>query len=314
MFSNGDDVSSSDDMASEKSFGFYLKPLSQGSNDGAADCVAEPAAPVASPIKGEMLVFDEDSMERGSAQLGSALDPIDVQTIDVDQSVRRSSRRRIPNSKYTDDYISPTISPVLSRVVSPKRSHSPAANSLTDLKSVTPSRTRKKRVKCSPNSSPDPRQFISRAREVPSVIGNMQLTWPRYGIRNAIYEGRIYSVTNTCPLDIGLFILYHAYKAGTAEFRERFERDDLHSYATIRRTFQMVESDGWTTARLYWLVKHGLLKKKNEDHLYDIENTLTEIVFRFVQPMQKYLVTSTCSCSACPKQIRQTTSSDIALT
>ena len=103
---------------------------------------------------------------------------------------------------------------------------------------------------------------------------------PITGIRNAIHEGKIYSVTNTCPLDTGLFVLYHAYKAGTEKFRGLFERDDLDAFITIRRTFQLVESDGWVTVRLYWLILHGLLRDNSQNYVHDIKNTLTEIAFK----------------------------------
>jgi hypothetical protein len=146
-----------------------------------------------------------------------------------------------------------------------------------------------------------------------ATLGTLQLTWPRYGFRNVIHEGKIYSVTNTCPLDTGLFVLYHAYKAGTEKFRELFERDDLDAVIAIRQTFQLVESDGWKTARLYWLILHGLLKDNSQDYVHDIKNTLTEIVFRFVKPMQAHPIRSECSCAACPKQIRHGTNVDIAL-
>lgn len=152
---------------------------------------------------------------------------------------------------------------------------------------------------------PKPGQFTN--------IGTLQLAWPRYGIRNALYEGEIYSVTKTCPLDTGLFVLYYAHKAGTSEFRDLFASDTLEIYTTLRRTFQLVESDDWTTARLYWLTTHNLLGNNNDIRLHDIENTLTEIVFKFIRPIQEHPVKSKCSCDACPKQIRCKTSCDIGL-
>ena len=145
------------------------------------------------------------------------------------------------------------------------------------------------------------------------TIGTLKLPWPRYGIRTGIYEGNIYSVTKTCPLDTGLFTMYHAYKAGTTKFRQLFESVDLPVYETIRRTFQLVDSDGWTSARLYWLLRHNLLTTTNEDGVFDIENTLHNIVFEFVKPMQEYQINSECSCVVCPKRRRQKTSVDISL-
>ena len=163
-------------------------------------------------------------------------------------------------------------------------------------------------------NSPNRRQLIPHVQQTLVAVGDLKLTWPRYGIRNAIHEGKIYSVTRTCPLDTGLFVFYYAYRAGSEKFRQLFEDNALNAFTVLRRTFQLVESDGWTVARLYWLLEHGILKDTNAAHEYDIENTLTEIVFRFVQPMQEYPIRSKCSCAACPKRVRQTNSVDITLT
>ena len=123
-------------------------------------------------------------------------------------------------------------------------------------------------------------------------------------MHSIIHEGQLYSVTNTCPLDTGLFILYHAYKSGGSKFQNLFETDRLPIFTTLRRTFQLVDSDSWDNARLHWLVIHDLLKEKTSNGDYDIENALTEIVFRFVQTIQLYAITSECSCIECPRHFR----------
>lgn len=132
-------------------------------------------------------------------------------------------------------------------------------------------------------------------------------------MEDIIHEGQSYSITNTCPLDTGLFMLYHAYKSSGLDFQYLFESDRLPVYTTMRRTFQLVETDGWDSARLFWLLTHGLLKNKTQNGEYDLENTITEIVFRFVQSIQIFTITSMCSCAACPKQYRSTNSVDIVL-
>ena len=194
----------------------------------------------------------EEPTENVPSTLVGAITCSDTDTTDNEQGVRRSLRRRIPNSKYTDDYVSATISPMLSRVVYPKCSHSPAT--ATTKSTSTPSTSVHrygKKTKCSPPNSPDGRQMVSKKQSKLATVGTLQLTWPRFGIRNAIHEGKIYSVTNICPLDTSLFVLYHAYKACTEKFRGLFERDDLDAFITIRPIFQLVESDGWITARPY---------------------------------------------------------------
>ena len=147
-----------------------------------------------------------------------------------------------------------------------------------------------------------------------TTIGNLKLTWPPYGIENSTYAGERFSIFNTCPLDTGLFILYHAYKTGTDGFRKLFTSDALEAYKFLRHTFQLVETDGWTTARLYWLTEKNLLKNKNMNGKYDLKSTMEEIVFQFVKPMQAFTIKSKCSCTVYSKPIREYTSVHIALT
>ncbi|CAF1344431.1 unnamed protein product [Adineta ricciae] len=145
------------------------------------------------------------------------------------------------------------------------------------------------------------------------MIGNLQLTWPSYGIENATYAGKSYFIFHTCTVDTGLFILYHAYQAHSDEFRALFTSDALHIYTVIRRTFQLVETEGWTIARLYWLTEHNLLTNKHSNGKYDLMNTMEAIVFQFVKPMQTFPIKSQCSCNVCPKRIREHTNVDISL-
>lgn len=261
----------------------------------------------------ELSIINEDFGEIDSPQIILAMSSNDTDVTDTSDGLRRSSRKPIPNTKYTTDYISPTISPTISRVTSPKRAHSPSTASTSPAQRA-PKLVKKprKKGKQSLMNSPNLQQILTNKTDKFTNIGTLQLPWPRYGIRSGVYEGKIYSVTQTCPLDTGLFILYFAYRTGTSEFRDLFERDTLEIYTTLRRTFQLVESDDWTTARLYWLTIHNLLDN-DETGTHNIENTLTEIVFKFIQPMQKHLIRTKCSCDACPKQIRSITNSDLAL-
>ena len=277
-----------------------------------SDAISQPAA-AAAAVTPELSIIKEDFGEIDSPQIILAISSNDTDLTDTSDGLRRSSRKRTPNAKYTTDYISPTISPTMSRVTSPKRAHSPSTASTSPAqKPLTPVQKFRKKGKQSPMNSPNFQQVFKKKTDKFTNIGTLQLPWPRYGIRNTAYEGKIYSVTNTCPLDTGLFTLYFAYQTGTSEFRDLFERDTLEIYRTLRRTFQLVESDDWTIARLYWLTTHNLLDN-DERGIHDIENTLTEIVFKFIQPMQKHPIRSKCSCDACPKQIRSITNSDLAL-
>ncbi|CAF4709913.1 unnamed protein product, partial [Rotaria sp. Silwood2] len=38
------------------------------------------------------------------------------------------------------------------------------------------------------------------------------MRWPQFGIKEAIFRGRFYTLTNTCPTDSALFALYFIYK------------------------------------------------------------------------------------------------------
>ncbi|CAF1314555.1 unnamed protein product [Adineta ricciae] len=146
-----------------------------------------------------------------------------------------------------------------------------------------------------------------------TTIGTLELTWPSYGIENGTYADECYFIFHTCTIDTGLFILYHAYKAHSNDFRNLFTSDELGIFKIIRRTFHLVETEGWTVARLYWLTEHNLLTNKHRSGKYDLMNTMEAIVFQFIKPMQTFPVTSKCSCTVCPKRIREHISMDISL-
>lgn len=336
-FSDTESSSCSIEATSQKSLGF-----SQYSPEHEIHQTGTFIIPIGTPLaikttKRATSDTNDDSCNNTTVSSTASVSSNDTEAKNTDQTLRRTSRRPIPNSKYINDYVSPTISPIMSEVTTPKRLHSSssASSNLSPLpskatpkvdacapndttvrtiaKKLEPVRLCRKKAKLSPSNSPHPREFTIHVKQPPAVIGPVQLPWPRYGIRNAIYGGQVYSVTNTCPLDTGLFVLYYAYKAGTDKFRQLLDNDTLPAFTTLRRTFQLVESDGWTTARLHWLVEYNILKSTNIAHQYDIENTLTEIVFRFVQPMQEYPIQSECTCTFCPKQLRQSRSVDINL-
>ncbi|CAF2704859.1 unnamed protein product [Rotaria sp. Silwood2] len=79
-------------------------------------------------------------------------------------------------------------------------------------------------------------------RPFTTTRGSLNLTWPRYGINNGTYAGQSFSITRTCPVDTGLFVLYHASKAGNDKFRNLFENNTLDAFTALRQTFEYVES------------------------------------------------------------------------
>jgi len=173
--------------------------------------------------------------------------------------------------------------------------------------------SQQKKVKYSPTNLIGKQNYTCGKDYPTTKIGNLILTWPSYGIKNVAYANQYFSIINTCPVDTGLFVLYHAYKAGTDAFRNLFESDALEAYTFLRRTFKLIESDGWTIARLYWLTEKNLLTRKTKDGQYDLKNTMDEIVFKFTKPMQTFLLKSKCTCAACPKPDREIMSVYIAL-
>ena len=84
-----------------------------------------------------------------------------------------------------------------------------------------------------------------------AVVDSFKLTLPRYDIKNDVFGNKSYSVTRTCLVDTGLFVLYYAYKMGTDEFRNLFENDALNAFIALGETFVYVESHDWIVARLY---------------------------------------------------------------
>ncbi|CAF3837376.1 unnamed protein product [Rotaria sp. Silwood1] len=238
----------------------------------------------------------------------------ETETTDTETNLRRGSRHRIPSTKYANDYISPTISPnLLSKALSPKRYLSSSTDNLSDnALEKTCHGQRKKPKRTLRNSSNKQQSKVTKLIHT-TTLGSLNLVWPRYGIKNCVYAGESFSVTRTCPIDTGLFALYHAYKAGSDKFRNLFENNTLDAFVALRETFQCVENKGWDVARLHWLVRHKLLTDMNFDNEYDLESTLTKIVFDFVRPMQEFDIRSVCRCTVCPKRKRKNSSFDITL-
>ena len=204
--------------------------------------------------------------------------------------------------------------PRVPRTFSPKRSHPPSDSNCSVSKVELPKRPRQKKVKSSPQRSIDKQNFTLDKDYRTTTIGNITLSWPPYGIKNATCAGENFSIYHTCPLDTGLFILYYAYKAGTDEFRNLIASDTLEAYTFLRHTFELIETNGWTVARLYWVIEKQLLKNKDSNGQYDLKDTMDTVVFQFIKSMQSFPFKSKCSCSACPRRMREYTSTHIMLT
>lgn len=245
-----------------------------------------------------------------SVNMGTELTPNVEHITNVDNGLRRGVRRRTPNSRYNNkDYISPAISPAVHRKPSPSVNADRLAS-----KPPKPNSNKRKVLSISPKNSSKKRDKNNKMPSYTTNIGDITIPWPRFGINSINIYGRSCSITNTCPLDTGLFIYFHAFMAGSVEFRRIFEKDFSQPFSTLRQTFKLAIEENWDHARAYWLMEHNLLTKESSKGVYDLTNTLTEIVFRFLQPTQEYEIRSECSCSACPRKTRQTTSVDLVLT
>jgi hypothetical protein len=201
----------------------------------------------------------------------------------------------------------------LSRPSSPKRSHPSSDSSCSTPRAQTPKKLKHKKVKAATSISINHDNLLFNNDYRTATIGTVTLTWPPYGINDALYAGQSFTIVNTCPIDTGLFVLYHAYKSSTDNFRNLFDIDTHEICTFLRRTFQIIESKGWTDARLYWLTEKNLLRNKTKHGQYDLKNTMDEVVFKFLKPMQTYPLKSKCTCSVCPKPIRNSSSVEIQL-
>ena len=108
-----------------------------------------------------------------------------------------------------------TESANLSRALCPKRAHVTSDSSTSISKEEMLKTSRQKKLKTSLANSTIKQNYTFNKDYRTTKIGNLTFTWPPYGIKNATYRNQTFSIINTCPIDTGLFVLYHAYKAGT---------------------------------------------------------------------------------------------------
>ncbi|CAF4464362.1 unnamed protein product, partial [Didymodactylos carnosus] len=198
---------------------------------------------------------------------------------------RRSSRQCTIPKQYNDYDMPARSSSTLA--LSPKRTassltvtslsnRSSSDNSLNYKPRPPPTKKNQKRQKIKES----PKQWPKSERPCTALIEKVTIPWPKYSIKNAIFNGTKYSVINTCLLDSALFVLYYAYVSYSNQFRALFDRETKPIYCNLRKTFQLVESDGWDTARLYWLNIHKRLNSPtaNGNNQYNLFGTVDENV------------------------------------
>lgn len=123
-----------------------------------------------------------------------------------------------------------------------------------------------------------------------TTIGDLRLKFPHYNIAPTFFDGKRYSVSNTCSLDSSLFLLYYIYKSKAEQFRRLFDQN-VPVCEELRKTFDFVENQDWDIARLYWISTHSnhLDRNKLNQH-HDLYATADTNVFQYVREIQKYTI------------------------
>lgn len=144
-------------------------------------------------------------------------------------------------------------------------------------------------------------------------IANLQISYPTFEIKSALFKQKRYIVKNTCSLDSSLFLLYYIYKSKSNQYRSLFDRD-IHSIKHLLETFDLIESENWNIGRLYWITTYNRNPKKNDNHLcYNLYDTADANVFQYVREVQLHNIISICESANCPKRVSQNQKSDIAM-
>lgn len=82
------------------------------------------------------------------------------------------------------------------------------------------------------------------------------------------------------------------------------------SYATLVKTFNIVEKDGWDAARVYWLLNFKVLKT-TEQKSKDLFGSVDELVFSFLKDRQRYSSDIICLRPDCIRKERKVTSTEL---
>ncbi|CAF3954658.1 unnamed protein product [Rotaria magnacalcarata] len=146
-----------------------------------------------------------------------------------------------------------------------------------------------------------------------TMVGDLRLPFPHFNIGPTWFEGKRYSASNTCALDSSLFLLYYIYMSHSEDFRSLFDPNILIC-EQLRKTFDLVNAQGWDIARLYWISTHSTHANQNDtSQHHDLYATADNNVFQYVRDLQKYAIKSTCRSKDCPKIERLNYSVDIAM-
>ncbi|CAF4565775.1 unnamed protein product, partial [Rotaria socialis] len=159
-------------------------------------------------------------------------------------------------------------------------------------------------------SSNKPHAQFSSQPEV--IINGCTIRWPKFEVNNVTFEGRLYSLRLTCPLDAPLLALYFLYKTDNKVASEFDDAPASSPYSTLVKTFQLVEKDGWDTARIYWLLAFNILKQ-TDCKPKNLFGSLDERVFSFLKRQQQYSTTVTCSRLDCTDKERILSTTELGI-
>ncbi|CAF1551900.1 unnamed protein product [Adineta ricciae] len=109
---------------------------------------------------------------------------------------------------------------------------------------------------------------------------------------------RFLFLTNTCSIDSALFAIYVIFWTESS-IKSVILNSETEPFLSLRKTFALVESNGWDEAKLYWLTSHSILTHQQSNQ-YNIYGSVDNNVLRFIKnPVQLYKNKSICSRQDC---------------
>jgi len=171
-----------------------------------------------------------------------------------------------------------------------------------------------KKSKTSPQKMMPPPQLFDKAS-----IGNIALPWPRYNIKSTLFNGIVYTINNTCSVDSVLFVYYLIFKTASTLIKNLFSNGSDSIYSILNKTMQLVDTNGWDIARLYWLkTNNRLLANTNAassttTYRQDLFGMVDDNAYRYLRAMQTYIYSTECTATDCPKRKQSRTGAEIAL-
>jgi hypothetical protein len=113
-------------------------------------------------------------------------------------------------------------------------------------------------------------------------------------------------------VDSALFSLYFVYKTDIDVASEFDNAPSTSPYSTLAKVFQMVEKEGWDTARLFWSMHFNILKQTDQKPI-SMFGSLDERVFCFIKNEQRHSNEVTCSRVDCTERQRNFTTTELTL-